>query len=388
MPIPVGYSLKNVYKRSRTVFFTVIGIALVVFVFTAVQMLTEGIRATLVGTGSEANAIVVQRSAVSETTSGIDRDGYNQLKTLPGIERNAANEPVAVGEIVVLVTQQKKGTGAKVNATMRGTEPKVFDVRSSIKLLEGRIFTVGSSEIIIGSGVQRLFENCSLGSVLTLNQKQWTVVGIFEAGRSGFDSEIWADVAQVQQTFRRDIFSSFTARIKSDSDLEIFKAEIAKVNRLRVDVKRERKFYGDQSESLATFIGVLGSMVSTIFSIGAIVGAMITMYAAVANRTREIGTLQAIGFKRGEIIIGFLLEAEAIALIGGAIGIFLASFLAALSFSTTNFDSFSETEFRFSLSGGVILSSLIFSALMGFLGGVLPAMQASKMKVVDALRSV
>lgn len=388
MPIPVGYSIKNVWMRSRTVIFTIGGIALVVFVFTAVQMLTLGIRTTLVGTGSEENGIAVQRSAISETSSSLQRGDYNLLKTLPGIAPGADGLPLACGETVVLVTQPKRGTGAKVNAVFRGTELKVMELRPTVKLTSGRMFTPGTSEIIIGGGVERLFENCSIGNTVTFNQRKWTIVGVFEAGRSGFDSEIWGDVLQVQQAFRRDIYSSFTFRASGDAALQAFQAEIAKDNRLRVDVKREKKFYADQSENLTLFIGVLGTMVSAIFSVGAVVGAMITMYAAVANRTREIGTLQAIGYQRWEIVMSFLLEAEAIAVIGGAIGIAAAAILTVVSFSTTNFDSFSETEFRFSLDGGVILTSLIFAAVMGFLGGVLPALQASRMKIVDALRSL
>ncbi|MBC8042784.1 MAG: ABC transporter permease, partial [Rhizobacter sp.] len=238
-----------------------------------------------------------------------------------------------------------------------------------------------------GSGAARMFENIAVGSIITFAQRKWTVVGLFDAGKSGFDSEMWGDIAQVSQAFRRDGFSSFTARVPSESALAAFQAEIAKDNRLRVDVKSEKKFYADQSEGLATFIGVLGLMVSIIFSTGAVIGAMITMYAAVAGRTREIGTLQAIGYSRGDIVLAFILESSAIAIIGGLIGILLATLLSFLSFSTTNFDSFSETEFRFSLSPAIILNSMIFAWVMGLLGGVLPAIGASRLKVVDALRS-
>ncbi|MDX2130393.1 MAG: FtsX-like permease family protein [Chloroherpetonaceae bacterium] len=388
MPIPIKYSLKNVIIRSRTVVFTIIGIALVGFVFTAVQMLTEGIRTTLVGTGSEKNAIVIQKASLAETTSGVDREQANILRTLAGIEKDAKGDPLCMAEGVVLVTLPKKGTSTKVNVTLRGTSEKVLEIRDHIKLAEGRMFTPGTTEIVIGSGVRRLFENMEIGGSINFFQRKWTVVGIIDAGRSGFDSEIWCDVVQAQQAVRRDGFSSFTARISDASAFDAFKAAVDADNRLKLEVKREKKFYADQSENLATFVGILGSMVSFIFSIGAIVGAMITMYAAVANRTREIGTLQAIGFKRWEIVIGFLLEAETIALLGGFVGLIIASVLTTVSFSTTNFDSFNETEFKFSLSSSVIIKSLIFSLVMGFLGGVLPAIHASRMKVVDALRSV
>ncbi|MBC8044701.1 MAG: ABC transporter permease, partial [Rhizobacter sp.] len=196
MPIPISYSIKNVWVRWRTTLFTVLGIALVVFVYTGVLMLSQGIRTTLVATGSVENVIVVQRSAISEISSGIDRDGFNLLTTLPGIERKADGSPVSCGELVVLITQPKRGSGDKVNVTIRGTEPKVLELRKNVVLKEGRMFTPGTSELVVGSGAARMFENIAVGSIITFAQRKWTVVGLFDAGKSGFDSEMWGDIAQ------------------------------------------------------------------------------------------------------------------------------------------------------------------------------------------------
>lgn len=363
-----------------------LGIALVAFVYAGVLMLANGIRETLVATGLNENAIVVQRSSLSEVTSGITRDAVNVLMSIQGIEPGLDGGPLAVAETNVLVNLPKRDAGDVVIMTTRGTTPNVLAVRPNVKIVEGRFFTPGTSEIIVGSATRKNFENCEVGSTIKFSQREWQVVGVFDAGRSGFDSEIWGDVDQFMQAFRRDVFSSLTFRMPTDAALTAYKTEVERDNRLRVDVKREDVFYGEQSESLSTFIRILGTIITAIFSIGAIIGAMITMYASVANRTREIGTLQAIGFPQSSVLVGFLLEALFLSVLGGIIGLIAASSLQMFSLSTMSFATMAEVEFRFSLTLDTVISVMLFSIVMGVIGGVLPALRASRLKVVDALR--
>lgn len=388
MKLPLRYSAKSLFVRKTTTIVTILGISLVSFVYAAVLMLSGGIEETLVQTGSDDNAIIVQRSSISETTSSLSRDHANVLKSLPGIALNNDGRLIATPEIMVLVNLKKKGTVDMANVPLRGTEQNVFDLRENIHFKEGRMFTPGTSEIIVGSAAQRNYEGCNVGQKLFFGKREWLIVGLFDAGRTGFDSEIWGDVEQFMQAFRRPLYSSMTIKLPGKENFEHYENLVKNDKRLRVDVKRESQFYADQSESLAGFIRILGTVVTTIFSIGAIIGAMITMYAAVANRTREIGTLQALGFSRLSIVGSFLAESSLLSLLGGMIGLLIASLLTQFSISTTNFDSFSEMEFRFSLTLDTIKSVLVFSFFMGFFGGFLPAVRAARLKVVDALRSV
>ncbi|NTW48314.1 MAG: FtsX-like permease family protein [Chlorobiales bacterium] len=386
MKLPISYSYRNLLVRRTTTALTVLGIALVAFVYAAVLMLANGIRETLVATGLNENAIVVQRSSQSEVTSGITREVINVLMSIQGIEQGLDGWPLAVAETSVLINLPKRGAGDVVIVTTRGTTPNVLAVRKNIKIAEGRFFRPGTSEIIVGSATRKNFQNCTVGSTIKFAQRDWQVVGVFDAGRSGFDSEIWGDADQFMQAFRRDVFSSLTFRIPTDAALNAYKSEVERDNRLRIDVKREDVFYGEQSESLATFIRILGTIITAIFSIGAIIGAMITMYASVANRTREVGTLQAIGFPQSSVLLGFLLEALFLSVMGGIIGLIAASFLQMFSLSTMSFATMAEVEFRFSLTLDTVINVMIFSIVMGAIGGVLPAFRASRLKVVDALR--
>ena len=388
MKLPLNYSAKSLFVRKTTTIVTIFGISLVSFVYAAVLMLSGGIKETLVQTGSPDNAIIIQRSSITETTSSLTRDHANILKSYPGIARNAEGRLIATPEVMVIVNLKKKDSDDIVNAPLRGTETNVFDLRQNVKLIEGRMFTPGTSEIVVGTAARRNYEQCKIGDKLFFGKREWNVVGVFDAGRNGFDSEVWGDTEQFMQAFRRPLYSSMTVKLTGQEAFENYQALADNDKRLRVDVKQEQQFYADQSESIAGFIRILGTVVTTIFSIGAIIGAMITMYAAVANRTREIGTLQALGFSRKSILLGFLIESSLLAMIGGLIGLLVASGLSQFSISTVNFDSFSEMEFRFSLSTETITNVLLFALFMGFSGGFLPAVRAARLKVVDALRSV
>jgi ABC-type antimicrobial peptide transport system permease subunit len=249
------------------------------------------------------------------------------------------------------------------------------------------MFRPGSSEIIAGRAVAKGFQGAGVGETMRFASRDWTVVGVFDAGRSGFDSEVWGDAEQMLQAFRRLAFSSVIFRLADTDRFDAVKARLESDPRLTLEAKRETRFYAEQSEALAKFISYLGTTISVIFSIGAIIGAMITMYASVASRTAEIGTLRALGFSRAAILAAFLTEALLLGLVGGVVGLAAASAMQAVSISTVNFQTFAELAFRFTLTPEIIVYSLLFALLMGFVGGFLPAARAARMKIVDALRA-
>ena len=387
MTLPLSYIARNLWVRRLTTALTAGGMALVVFVFAAVLMLDAGLRQTLVATGADDNVILVRKGSASEVQSGVSRDQAALVEALPQVARGPAGEPLASREVVVLNSLPKLDTGKRSNVPMRGVTEMAFRLRPSVRVVTGRVFRPGSNEVIVGSNVARQFAGVEIGQTLSFAQRQWTIVGVFDAGRTAFDSEIWGDSDQLLQAFRRVAYSSVVARLTAVDAFSAFDAAIAAEPRLTFDVKREKQYYEDQSRGLSQFISTLGIVLSVIFSLGAIIGAAITMYAAVATRTGEIGTLRALGFRRSAILRAFLLESLLLSLAGGIVGLFAATWLQAISISTTNFQSFSELAFSFALTPGVVMTSLVFALVMGFVGGVLPALKASRMKIVDALRA-
>lgn len=387
MKIPLSYVFRNLWTRKLTTALTAGGMALVVFVFAAVLMLDAGLRRTLVATGSVGNAILLRQSSQTEIQSAISRDQASLVETLPEIARGPDGAPRVSKETVVLIALAKRGTQKPSNVMVRGLPTIGVALRPQVRIVEGRMFRTGSSEIVVGSSIARDFDGVGLGEALRFAGREWTVVGRFDAGKSGFDSEIWGDVDQMIQAFRRNAYSSMVVRLREPSDFDAFAARIATDQRLVLDVKPERVFYEEQSRSLSQFITILGITLSIIFSIGAMIGAMITMYAAVANRTAEIGTLRALGFRRASILGAFLLESILLALVGGVVGLGLASFLQAFTITTMNFQSFSQLAFGFDLTARIVGLTLAFSLLMGLVGGFLPSVRAARLEIVDALRS-
>ncbi|MDH5207651.1 MAG: ABC transporter permease [Burkholderiaceae bacterium] len=388
MRIPLNYVARNLWVRKLTTVLTAGGMALVVFVFAAVLMLDAGLKATLVATGSPDNVVVIRQGSQTEVQSGILRDQAALIETAPEVARGADGRALVSKEVVVLNSLPKIDQPAKrSNVVVRGLPDMGKALRPQARITQGRMFQAGSSEIVVGGSVARGFAGVELGQRLSFAGRAWTVVGVFDAGRTAFDSEIWGDVDQMMQAFRRVGYSSVIARLATPASFEPMKARLDDDPRLKVDIKRETRFYEDQSAGLSTFITLLGMALSVIFSLGAMIGAAITMYAAVATRTGEIGTLRALGFQRRSILAAFLGEALLLALVGGAAGLGAASFLTALTVSTTNFQSFSELAFSFTLTPRIVAQSLGFALVMGFVGGFLPAIKASRMKIVDALRA-
>jgi ABC-type lipoprotein release transport system permease subunit len=390
--IPFSYIARNVYARKVTTLLTAGGMALVVFVFASVLMMTEGIRATLVATGQPDNAIVIRRAAGTEVQSGVGRDQGAVIESTPGIATDAEGAKLVSKEPVAIINMPKRKSNPNdpdkpANIVVRGTTAAGLAIRPQVHIVEGRMFTPGTSEIIAGRSIARGFTGAGLGESLRFAQRQWTVVGIFDAGGSAFDSEVWGDSEQLMQGFRRQSFSAVIFRLADPAQFDRIKADLEADPRLTIEVKREKQFYAEQSESLAKFIGYLGTTLSIIFSIGAIVGAMITMYASVAARTGEIGTLRALGFPRASILVAFLVESLVMGLVGGVVGLAAASAMQAVSLSTINFQTFSELTFRFRINVGIVVEVLLFALFMGFIGGFLPAFRAARMKIVDALRA-
>jgi ABC-type antimicrobial peptide transport system permease subunit len=388
MKIPLKYVLRNIATRRLTTGLTVLGIALVVFVFSAVLMMAYGLQKTLVSTGSDDNVIVLRKSASSEILSIISRDQANIVTSLPQVARAPDGKAMATSEVVVIINLWYANAEGYGNLTVRGVGQGAFAIRPQVHLIQGRMFQWGSREIIAGRATTTRYQHVAVGEKVKFGGDEWTIVGVFDAERSGFESEFWGDVEQINQAFQRPVFSTITCKLDRPESFDAFKADFAKDNRLQdLEPKREKQFYEEQSETMATFIRILGIVVTVIFSAGAVIGAMITMYGAVSNRTVEVGTLRALGFRRRSVLAAFLIEALLLSIGGGLAGLIVASFLQFFSVSMINFASFSELAFSFSLSPAIIIQSLIFAVVMGFVGGFLPAVRAARMNILSALRA-
>jgi putative ABC transport system permease protein len=389
MKIPFSYNIRNLWTRRLTTGLTIGGIALVVFVFAAVLMLAQGVEDTLVATGSNDNVIIIRKSSQSELMSAVSRDQIGIISTFPEVGITQDGKAFATSDVVTMVNLSKKGSNDMGNISIRGISAGAFTLRPQVTLQDGRWFRQGTAEIVVGNKINGQFNNAEIGQEIQIGSKQWTIVGVMDGGKTGFASEIWADADNIMNEFNRGTtFSSYTFKLKNINDYEAIKTKLETEQRLQdLEVKREQEFYLEQSKGMSVFIKALGMVITIIFSFGAMIGAMITMYASVANRTVEIGTLRALGFQRRSILTAFLVEALALSFIGGLIGLFFASFMELVSFSTTNFGSFSELAFGFSLNLSVILWTLGFSLFMGFVGGFLPAVRASRMNIINALRA-
>lgn len=387
MKLPLAYSYRNLTTRRLTTLFTTLGMALVVFVFAAILMLAEGLRKTLVETGSYDNVLVVRKASNSEVQSGIDRQQAAIIGTQPEIAAGLDGRPFLSRELVVLINLPKRGSNRPSLVVIRGIEANSLALRPQVQLIEGRMPRAGSSEIIAGTSIAKRFKGGGVGEQLHFSMRDWTVVGIFEAGNTGYNSELWGDADLLMQSFRRPVYSSVLFKLRESSAFEAVKARLESDPRLTLEARRETKYYADQSEMMAKFLRILGMSLTVIFSIGAIIGAMITMYASVANRTAEIGTLRSLGFHRRSILAAFVIEALFLGLIGGCIGLFFAAFLQFFTVSTVNFQTFSELAFKFTLNAGIAFQSLLFALGMGLIGGLLPAIRAARMNIVEALRT-
>lgn len=385
--VPLSYNRRSIFARRLTTSLTVLGLGLVVFVFTAVLMLAEGFRKTLVSTGDASNVIFLRKGSTAELSSGVSRESTNIIKALSEAASTSDGKPLVTGELVVVNNLPRRADNQPSNVVVRGVSPESLILRDRVRIVKGRMWQPGTSEIITGKKVAERFKGCGMGESVEMGSRKWTVVGIFDANGSAFDSEIWGDADQFMDAFRRPVYSSLTMKMQDTTAFSAMKERLQSDPRLQVDIKKETQFYEDQSQGLGLFIKILGITVTIIFSFGAMTGAVITMYSAVANRSREIGTLRALGFQQRSILTSFLVECIFISLTGGFVGIILASLLQFIDVSTTNWTSFSEVVFGFNLTPGIITGSLIFSVIMGLIGGFAPAVRAARMQVVNALRA-
>ncbi len=388
MSIPFKYAVENLRMRRMTAGATVAGVALVVFVFAAVLMMAHGVDKTLSQTGSKENVIITRKGSNNELSSIVMGETQGIIRSLPYIRQSTDATQIVSTEPVVVINLHKPGGGMS-NVTVRGVSPTVTDLRPQLKIVSGRMFDPSLRELIVGEPLTKRFTDGHIGDKVRFAGDDWEVVGVFECGGGGYESEIWGNSVQLLESFNRgNAVSSVTLKLTRAGDYAAFKAAFDAETRLKeFEVDTEEAFFAKQSEGLAGFIKILGIFITVIFSIGATVGAMITMYGAVANRTIEIGTMRSLGFSRRSILVVFLAESVLISLAGSIIGVLLASVLSFYQISTLNFSSFAEIAFSFALSPKIVVSSLFFGVAMGFLGGFLPAVKAARMNIVNALRA-
>jgi putative ABC transport system permease protein len=382
-------NLRSLHQRAASSAVAIVGIAGVVIVFVAVLSIAEGFRKVLVSAGSDDTAIVMRAGSDTEMTSGLALEETRIVKDAPGVRRNDAGA-VASAELLVLVDLDKKGAGTPANVPMRGVQPAAFAVRDEVRLVEGRLFEPGRSEVIAGRAAAGQFEGLEVGRTLRWGEAAWTVVGIFEANGTVAESELWADAGVVQPAYRRgNSFQAVYAKLESPAAFETFKNALTADPRLEVKVQRETAYYEAQSQQLSRLIETLGYLIAVLMGIGAVFGAVNTMYTAVASRAREIATLRALGFGAGAVVCSVLTEAMILALVGGTIG----GLLAWVGFNgyqtaTLNWQTFTQTAFAFAVTPALLVQGLTSALVMGLLGGLLPALRAARLPVVTALREL
>jgi putative ABC transport system permease protein len=386
MALPLSYNVRNVRHRWQVTMLAVSGIALVVAVFTVLMAMSEGFSRALRSTGRPDNAMIVQRGSASELTSWIPIDQRNLILVRDEVARDTEGQPLASPEDVV-VTNKPKKDGSPTNVTVRGVTPKAFDVRGGIKILDGRKFTPGLYEVIVGDKIARRVRGLELGSSVKLQKHEWKVVGTFSSQGGAFESEIWGDADVMGVDFgRTGGYNAMSVRLKPGADVTELDHWIRSNPQMQLQAVSERKYYDDQAGPLAKILRQLATFVAVIMGVGAVFGAMNTMYSIVAARTREIGTLRALGFSRRAILFSFVVESVTLALVGGAIGCLLAVPMNGYSTGTGQTQSFSEIAFAFRITPGIVMSSVAFAVVMGVIGGLLPSVRAARLPITSALR--
>ncbi len=388
MRIPLIYNARSVLQRPVSTAFTAVGIGLVVAVFIGMLALANGFRAALRKTGSDQNAIVVRRGADSELSSGIDRESASILSASPHIATGADGRPMISPEVYVVVPLSRRGedTTAFANVVVRGVAPAAWQIRSNLKVVAGSLPQSGRSEVCVGVKMAQRFPHTGIGESLRFGGRDWTVTCQFTSGGSAFESEVWGENEQFVPVFRGTGFQSAIFRLKDPAAFEEAERALEADQRLTVDVHQESKFYAQQSEILGGLLEALAFIVTSIMAVGAVFGAVNTMYAAVASRGPEIAVLLTLGFHPRAVLLSFLVESALIALVGGVLGILMALPVNGMVTSTTNWASFSELAFSFSMGPGLMLAGIVFAVVMGVVGGFFPAWRAAKRPVVQALR--
>jgi len=389
MAIPLVYNVRSVFQRWSSAIVAVLGVAGTVGVFVAMLALAQGFRATLVASGSPLNAIVRRAGADSEMVSAIALEELRMIEDAAGVARDGRG-PLASGEVVVIAAFPLKRTGTEANVQVRGVSPRVLDVRDNVRVSPGRFFQPGLAELIIGKSAIKTYEGFVLGNTVQFGGGTWQVVGVFDAGGSAFDSEIWCDANVLNEVYKRptNIFQSVTVRLESESALTRFKDALTSDPRLSVVAERETDYYERQSRTLTDLIRILGFLVALVMGVGAVFAALNTMYSAVAERSREIATIRALGFRGGAVVVSFVIESLFIAFLGGILGCLAVLPMNGFTTGTINWQTFSHLAFAFRITPGLLAEGMIFALLMGLVGGVPPAVRAVRRPVAVALRGL
>lgn len=385
MAIPISYNLRNLRLRLGATVMTSLGIALTVCIAIFILALLSGLDRAFTTSGNPLNVLVVRKGSQAELSSAVSRDSMQVIRYLPGIARDATGEPLASGEMVVIIVLPRQGGTGEVNVTVRGMTPTGFGMRPSVKIIEGRWFTPGQREVVVSKSIHDRFAHASIGDTVEFGKGKWTVVGVFDAAGTAFESEIWADVNQMGSDFNRQSYSSVLLRAADEAQAEAIKNRVSDDQRLKLDGRLETEYYGEQTKS-GRPIQFVGTLVAIIMAIGSCFAAMNTMYAAVAYRSREIATLRILGFSRPSILTSFVLESVMLALLGALVGIVLMLPFNGLTTGTSNAVTFSEVVFRLQMTPRVIISAVLFAVIMGFFGGLAPAWHASRRNILNALR--
>jgi putative ABC transport system permease protein len=389
MAIPIVYNMRSVRARWVSAIVAILGIAGTVGVFIAMLSLARGFKATVVSSGSPDNAIVRRAGSTGEMDGTVPLEQVRVVQDAPGIAREG-DQPLVSPEVVVIAAFPLKATGTDANVQVRGVSPEALKVRPKVRMIQGRFFGAGLNELIVGRNVPGTYAGLNLGDTVKFGGGTWQVVGVFDAGGSAFDSEVWCDAHILSQVYKRpeNIFSSVTVHLVTPASLTTLKDSLVADPRMTVSVEREIDYYEKQSRGLTTLITVLGTMVAAIMGIGAVFGALNTMYSAVAERSREIATMRAIGFGAGAVVVSFIIEALLISLLGGLLGCVAVLPLNGFTTSAMNWQTFSHLAFAFRITPILLGVGILFALLMGLVGGVPPAIRAARRPIAFALREL
>lgn len=386
MALPIKYNLRNLVVRKGSTLATAFTIGLTVAVFLMVMALARGIDLTLSSSGEPLNIIVVREGSTAELNSSVSREQFNDLRYLDGVVKEG-DQPLATAEIITLIYKPRKGMSQGSNVMVRGVGPMSFKLHSGFQVVEGRTFQPGLTEAVVSKRISERFQGLDVGDKFRIQTTDYTVVGLFETGGKAFESEVWVDVNSLASTTNRPTFSSVLLRVNDANALSTLSKRITDDPKLHLKAVSERTFYEDQQGVASLGIKVLAGFITFIMAVGAGFAGMNTMYAAVARRTKEIGTLRVLGFGRLSILIAFLLESMVVAFFGVVIGVLLAMPLNFVSTGTSNWTNFSEIAFNFKVTFDLILIAFAFGAIIGFVGSLLPSIRAARLRVVEALRA-
>lgn len=387
MAIPLKYNIGNLTSRKLSTLLTVAGIGVVIAVMVAMLALQNGVRTAIVSSGSKDNLIVLREGALAESTSWVTKDAYRVIRATPGIAKDSKGEPIISPELVILFKLPKKDNPKGSNVNVRGVTPNAFMLRPEIEMVEGRMFRPGTNEVIVSRRVQQRFSNVDLGQQFKFGPREWTVVGVFDGKGTSFDSEMWADIDYLGLAQKRSEYSSVLLRPESAAAAASIRDTIKGDNRLKLNVKSEYTYYEEQTNGLVGIVILVG-FVTVFMVIGAILGAMNSMFSAIASRKRELATMRALGFKRRAILLSIVIEAAFIALLGGIAGVLFALPVNGIATGTTNFVTFSEVAFNFRITPQVAIFAILLAVVAGVIGGLIPAISASRLPITRALREI